>query len=169
MRLRRRWAPPTTARATTSPRWRTTASSEGSLGVEDGYRQTPDAEARLLLVEVFGGGPRLLQRRAELVTQLVESLERLCGASAGDSGPPAVMAQGAVGGMLSVLHTRTIAELSEPLTDLLDDLTELLLVFCAGPPAREARSDCGLRPRLKRRLSIGPPPLSTVRLADWRP
>lgn len=122
------------------------------------------AMARLLLVEAFGGGPRLLERRAALVAQLTESLQRL-----GDSGPLAVMAQGAVGGVLSVLHTRTIDELREPLADLLDDLTELLLVFCAAPPPREARADCGSRPRPKRRLSIAPAPLSTVRLADWRP
>lgn len=81
-------------------RARTRAGLTALLGFLDGDR----AAARLLIVESLVAGPRVLQRRREVIAVLVSVLE--LGRSEGRAklDPPALTAEAIVGGLLSVLH-----------------------------------------------------------------
>jgi AcrR family transcriptional regulator len=72
------------------------------------------ATARLLVVESLAAGPRALQRRQEVLAQILPVIEE--GQVEGKSGleMPALTAEGIVGGVLSVLHGRLIESLSSP-------------------------------------------------------
>ncbi len=80
-----------------------------------GFLDSDRAAARLLIVESLAAGPGALQRRREVISQLVLVLElgRVEGKAKLD--PPALTAEAIVGGLLSVLHGR-LASGQEPET-----------------------------------------------------
>jgi AcrR family transcriptional regulator len=71
-----------------------------------GFLDRDRAAARLLIVESLAAGPGALERRREVVAQLVSVLE--LGRTEGKAklDPPALTAEAIVGGLLSVLHGR---------------------------------------------------------------
>jgi AcrR family transcriptional regulator len=66
------------------------------------------ALARVVLVEALGAGPRVLARRGEVLDQLARVVDR--GRLADSAVPelPDVVAEGVVGAVLAVLHTRAL-------------------------------------------------------------
>jgi AcrR family transcriptional regulator len=67
------------------------------------------AMARLCVVYALGGGKRVLQRRMEAIELLREFVDRGRLEGYGRTEPPEVAAEGVVGAVLAVIHTRLVA------------------------------------------------------------
>ncbi|HXP28687.1 MAG TPA: TetR/AcrR family transcriptional regulator [Solirubrobacteraceae bacterium] len=68
------------------------------------------ALARLILVEALGAGPRVLERRAEILDELAKVVDQGRFATSAGREPPEVVAEGVVGAVFAVLHTRALGE-----------------------------------------------------------
>jgi DNA-binding MarR family transcriptional regulator len=68
------------------------------------------ALARLVLVEALGAGPRVLERRAEILDELAKIVDQGRLATNAGREPPEVVAEGVVGAVFAVLHTRALGE-----------------------------------------------------------
>jgi AcrR family transcriptional regulator len=64
---------------------------------------------RLLVVETLGAGPRALERRRKVLAQIFPVVEEGRTEGRRGDGPPPLTAEGVVGGVLSVLHSRLLA------------------------------------------------------------
>jgi AcrR family transcriptional regulator len=114
------------------------------------------ALARLCLVEALGAGPRVLARRAELLEALAEIVDRGRFVSNAVREPPEVAAEGVVGAVLAVLHTRALEDDAERFACLLGSLMNIVVLPYLGaraasrelsrptPGSRRAPDDSGL-------------------------
>jgi AcrR family transcriptional regulator len=93
------------------------------------------ALARLCLVEALGAGPRVLERRAELLEDLAEVVDRGRFVTSAVREPPAVAAEGVVGAVFAVLHTRALEDAKEPFTGLLGSLMNIIVLPYLGARA----------------------------------
>jgi AcrR family transcriptional regulator len=97
-----------------------------------------DAEpalARLCLVEALGAGPRVLERRAQVLEELAEVVDRGRFVSSAIREPPEVAAEGVVGAVFAVLHTRALEDDSQPFSDLLGSLMNIVVLPYLGARA----------------------------------
>lgn len=106
------------------------------------------ALARLWIVYSLGGGPRVQRRRAEVIAALCEFVDRGRLQNVTRAEPPAVTAEGVVGGVLAILQARLLADDPEPLRELLGQLMSLILLPYLGSTAarRELRRPAGRGP-----------------------
>jgi AcrR family transcriptional regulator/DNA-binding MarR family transcriptional regulator len=70
--------------------------------------------AQLCIVHAAGGGPRVLERRSEVMAELCEVVDRGRVPLSGNRVPGPVVAEGVVGAVLAVLYTRLLARAPEP-------------------------------------------------------
>jgi AcrR family transcriptional regulator len=98
--------------------------------------------ARLCVVEALGAGPRVLERRGQVLERLKEVVDRgrtQAGSRAGRSSvgrePPQVTAEGVIGAVFAVLHARLLARGREPFTELLGPLMSMLVLPYLGARA----------------------------------
>lgn len=91
--------------------------------------------ARVCIVHAIGGGRRVLERRAEVLAQLRDVIDRgrALGVRAGE--PPRVAAEGVLGGVFAVLHTRLLEGSSEPFSELLGPLMSTIVLPYLGSRA----------------------------------
>jgi AcrR family transcriptional regulator len=61
---------------------------------------------RLLVVESLGAGPRALERRQRVLAQLIAAVDAGRKQASKQTGPPPLTAEGIVGGVIAVLHSR---------------------------------------------------------------
>jgi AcrR family transcriptional regulator/DNA-binding MarR family transcriptional regulator len=101
--------------------------------------ESEPALARLCIVDALGAGARVLQRRLEMLEVLREYVDRGRLEGFGRVDPPEVAAEGVVGAVMAVLHTRLLATLPGPppldeggLMDLLGPLMSVILLPYAG-------------------------------------
>lgn len=109
------------------------------------------ALARLCLVEALGAGPRVLERRAEVLEELAKIVDGGRFATSAVREPPEVVAEGVVGAVLAVLHTRALEETgADRFTCLLGSLMNIVVLPYLGSraasrelsrPAPERRRD----------------------------
>jgi AcrR family transcriptional regulator/DNA-binding MarR family transcriptional regulator len=108
----------------------------GCLGGLLGLFDEDPLLARLLVVESLGGGWRALELRSSVLSVLIDAVdEGRSTARAGSSQPARLAAEGAVGGVLSVLHAR-IADgesLTEGESECLTGLTGALMGMLVLP------------------------------------
>jgi AcrR family transcriptional regulator len=112
------------------------------LAVLLGFLDAEPALARLCIVYALGAGGPVLQRRMEAVDVLCEYVDRGRLESSCRTEPPEMAAEGVVGAVLAVIHTRLLAAdrpsdappLSDPppLSDLLGPLMSLILLPYMG-------------------------------------
>jgi AcrR family transcriptional regulator len=99
------------------------------------------ALARVCVVHVIAGGPKVLARREALIARLVAVVDegRLQGGCATDCTP--LTAEGVVGAALAVIHGRLTRAKREPLAGLLGELTGMIVLPYQGVGAarREQR------------------------------
>jgi AcrR family transcriptional regulator len=100
-----------------------------------GLLEAEPALARLWIVYSLGGGPRVQRRRADVIAALCEFVDRGRLESVARAEPPAVTAEGVVGGVLAILQARLLSERPEPLADLLGQLMSLILLPYLGSAA----------------------------------
>jgi AcrR family transcriptional regulator len=64
--------------------------------------------ARVCVIEALGAGGLVLERRAEVLRELIETLETSAPQARGAGDPPLLTAEGVVGGAFSVVHGRLL-------------------------------------------------------------
>lgn len=91
----------------------------------------------LLVVDALKAGPRVLQARAELLSQLSRALQQ-SGASAGSGGAlPPLTGEGVIGAVLGVIHTRLLAKRPGRMVDLLNPLMGVIVLPYLGAGAAQ--------------------------------
>jgi AcrR family transcriptional regulator/DNA-binding MarR family transcriptional regulator len=90
------------------------------------------ALATLCIVYAPGAGPRVLQRRLQALEVLREFVDRGRLEGSGRAEPPEVAAEGAVGAVLAVLHTRLLRNERSGLMELLGPLMSVILLPYMG-------------------------------------
>jgi AcrR family transcriptional regulator/DNA-binding MarR family transcriptional regulator len=93
------------------------------------------ALARLCLVEALGAGPRVLERRAELLEELAEIVDRGRFVTSAVREPPEVSAEGVVGAVFAVLHTRALEGGADRFACLLGSLMNIVVLPYLGARA----------------------------------
>lgn len=107
--------------------------------------------ARLCVVEALGAGSRVLEHRAKVLDELAEVVDRGRMISSASREPPEVTAEGIVGAVFAVLHTRLLEGGGEPLSTLLASLMSMIVLPYMGTraagkelsrpaPARQSRA-----------------------------
>jgi len=91
--------------------------------------------AKVCVVDALGAGPRVLERRATVLEQLAEVIDEGRSVADPDQPPPQVTAEGVVGAVFAVLHTRLLESDSEPLASLLGPLMSMIVLPYLGPAA----------------------------------
>jgi AcrR family transcriptional regulator len=91
--------------------------------------------ARLCVVEALGAGPRVLERRAQVLEELAEVVDRGRFVTSAVREPPEVAAEGVVGAVFAVLHTRLLEDGREPLVELLGSLMNMVVLPYLGARA----------------------------------
>ena len=110
--------------------------------------------ARLAVVEALAAGRRILESRAIVLAELAGAVDRgRSAATAGDGSSP-VTAEGVVGAIFTVLHSRLLERDGEPLTSLVGPLMSMIMLPYLG--AEVARSELE-RPRRAPRPLTGRP------------
>ena len=104
------------------------------------------ATARLCIVESLAAGPKVLARRAVVLRALVQAIDEGRNASGTRGGGtrrkaattlPPLTAEGVVGAVLSVIHTRLSEPGTQPLTGLLGQLMGVVVLPYLGQAAAE--------------------------------
>ena len=118
---------------------------EGESGWRDGIRAAlarvlmfMDEEpglAKLCVVEALAAGEMVLDRRAQALDDLAQVIDQGRLSANATREPPALTAEGIVGGIFAVLHTRLLEEGGQPLTDLLGSLMSMIVLPYLGATA----------------------------------
>ncbi len=117
--------------------------------------------AKLCLVEALGAGERVLDRRTQMLEEIAAVIDRGRGVSSTVREPPEVTAEGVVGAIFAVLHTRILEQGEERLTDLLGALMSMIVLPYLGTRAAGAELS---KPPIERPL--GARPLAVARRTD---
>jgi AcrR family transcriptional regulator/DNA-binding MarR family transcriptional regulator len=108
------------------------------LGALLGFLDGESEMCRLLFVEALGAGPRVLERRAEILGRLERVIDE--GRTGGKSARPPqelppLTAAGIVGATFSVIHGQLVEQPPEPLADLLNALMATIVLPYRGRKA----------------------------------
>ena len=105
------------------------------LGALLGFLDGEPALRRLVFVEALGAGPRVLERRVQVLGVLEGAVDQgRAGVKAGRE-LPALTAEGVVGAAFGVIHTRLLERRPEPLTELLNPLMATIVLPYRGHSA----------------------------------
>jgi AcrR family transcriptional regulator len=113
---------------------------------------------RLLMVESFSGGQATLARRDEVIAQVTEAIDEGRNEPKAAS-PLPLTAEGVVGGVLSVSHSRLLDPAREPLVELLNPLMSMIVLPYLGATAARRELDRPV-PKSQGRSAQGEPLLS---------
>lgn len=102
--------------------------------------------ARLLVVEALGAGPRALEHRREPLERAAAIVDRDGRAAARGGHPPPLVAEGVLGGALSVIHARMAGEGRPELVELLNPLVSMIVLPYLGPAAARAELERPVAP-----------------------
>ncbi len=97
--------------------------------------------AKLCVVEALAAGEKVLERRAQVLDEVAVIVDQGRFLTNTTREPPAVTAEGIVGGVFAVVHTRLLEDGDEPLTDLLGPLMSMIVLPYLG--ARAASRELG--------------------------
>ncbi len=97
-----------------------------------------DAEplmGRLILVETLGAGTVAIRRRRQVLALVVSAIDDGREEAKARHNPPSLTAEGLVGGVLSVLHSRLLEPDDGPLLELVGSLMAMIVLPYLGPAA----------------------------------
>lgn len=114
---------------------------------------------RLAVVETLGGGPKVLERRRELLAGVTSVIDEGRSEARGAATLPALTAEGVVGGVLSVLHARLIDRRAGSLMELAGPLMGMIVLPYLGAAAAQRESARPVQKRRSRRASVSRDPL----------
>jgi AcrR family transcriptional regulator len=118
----------------------------------------------LCVVYAIGGGTELLRRRMQILETLSAAVDRGgLEVPAGKQRPPAVIAEGLVGAVLSLIQNRLLADEQRPLMELFGPLVSIVVLpyLGAGAARRELT-----RPPPRIRLGVASAPLGVGGVAQ---
>jgi AcrR family transcriptional regulator len=133
------------------------AGIRAGLGVLLEFLDGEPALRRLLFVEALGAGPRVLERRVQVLEVLQGAVDRGRAGVKTGRGLPALTAEGVVGAAFGVIHTRLLDGHAGPLVGLLNELMATIVLPYRGHaaaarelsrPTTEPRAALGERERL---------------------
>jgi AcrR family transcriptional regulator/DNA-binding MarR family transcriptional regulator len=138
--------------------WRGRSIARAAYGAESGWRDGIRAAlasvlvfmddepglAKLCVVEALGAGGSVLERRAQLLDELARVIDRGRSRENATGESPDVTAEGVVGGIFAVLHTRIVEDGQQPLFELLGPLMSMIVLPYFG--ARAAAAELNRRP-----------------------
>lgn len=106
---------------------------------------------RLVIVETLGAGHNALERRGNVLVQVIDAIDK--GRSEAKTGlePNRLTAEGVVGGVLSVLHGRLLEGSRASYMDLLNPLMSLIVLPYMGSSAARRELSRAV-PRVERRV-----------------
>ncbi|HEY5045576.1 MAG TPA: TetR/AcrR family transcriptional regulator [Solirubrobacteraceae bacterium] len=118
------------------------AGIRAGLGALLGFLDGEPALRRLVFVEALGAGPRVLERRARVLEDLGSVIDQGRAGMKAGRGLPALTAEGVVGAVFSVIHTRLSqqsgwggASRPAPLLAALNELMAMIVLPYRGPAA----------------------------------
>ncbi len=115
---------------------------------------------RLLVVETLGGGPRILERRRELISQLTRVVDEGRAEGRSTAALPPLTGEGVVGGVLSVLHARLIGGRRRgSLLELLGPLMGMIVLPYLGPAVAQRETTRAAPKRRSRKPATSKDPL----------
>jgi AcrR family transcriptional regulator len=128
------------------------------------------ATGRLVIVESLAAGPKALERRENVLAQIVPFVDRGRSTAKRGEGPPPLTAEGVVGGVLSVLHSRLVsaapaapgASASLGLLELAGPLTSMIVLPYLGQAAARQELQRPVPPRHTPRQAASADPLRDV-------
>jgi AcrR family transcriptional regulator len=91
--------------------------------------------ARLCVVDALGGGPRVLEERAHVLAQLRGVIDLGRGVASAKHEPPGVTAEGVIGAVHAVLHTRLLERSRKPYIELHGSLMSMIVLPYLGARA----------------------------------
>jgi AcrR family transcriptional regulator len=91
--------------------------------------------AKLCVVDAPAAGENVLERRARALDELAKVIDRGRVLSIATREPPTLTAEGVVGAIVAVLHTRLLQEGGQPLTELLGALMSMIVLPYLGAKA----------------------------------
>jgi AcrR family transcriptional regulator len=109
------------------------------------------ALAKLCVVEALGAGERVLRRRAEVVEELAGVIDRGRLVAQGAREPPPVTAEGIVGAVFAVVHTRLLEGRKQPGEHLLGSLMSMIVLPYLGATAASRELSASLESGAVRR------------------
>jgi AcrR family transcriptional regulator/DNA-binding MarR family transcriptional regulator len=110
------------------------------------------ALARLCVVQALAAGPRALGRRGEVLRALTVAVDGGREEVRRGIEPPPLAADGVIGGVLSVIHTRLLEDHEKPLVGLLGELMSMIVLPYQGPAtARRELHKSGPTPSVRPR------------------
>jgi AcrR family transcriptional regulator len=115
----------------------------------------------LVIVDALGAGAEALERRRRVLAQVIDAVDQGGAEARQGDDPPPMAAEGVVGGVLAVLHSRLLEGMSASLLELARPLMSMIVLPYLGAAA--ARKELA-RPIPEH--SIKPPAVSTDPLRD---
>jgi AcrR family transcriptional regulator len=99
------------------------------------------ALGRFVMVDAFGGGNAMLERRTQVIAAAVDAVDMGRALARSQKGLSRMTTEGLVGGVLSIVHTRLLASESASLLPLLGPLMSILVRPYLGAQAAAAELD----------------------------
>lgn len=96
------------------------------------------AVAKVCVVEALGAGPKVLQHRAAALEEAAAAIDRGRSLASNATELPEVTAEGLVGAIFAVLHTRLLESGGEPLINLRGPLMSMIVLPYLGARAANA-------------------------------
>ena len=145
------------------------AQIRAGLGALLGFLDAEPAMGGLLVVNALAADRPVLERRAGAVEALIDAVHRGGERPRGSPGrrPPRIVAEGAVGAILAIVHARQCEPSPKPLVGLRNQLMGMIVLPYRGAEAAE----CELRrraPRPRRRPTPVAPAPDPLRELDMR-
>ncbi len=106
----------------------------GLAALLDFIEEDPDL-ARLCIVDALGGGPAVLAERARVLVALRQVVDAGRDEPEAKAQPPEVTAEGVIGGVLTVLHTRLFERSQQPYMKLHGALMSMIVLPYLGARA----------------------------------
>jgi AcrR family transcriptional regulator len=141
-------------RATATTAWGEGSSWPGrvraALGAMLEFLDQEPGVASLLIVEALGAGPQVLAQRARLIAELADAVDQGRAAASRSHQPPTLTAEGLVGAVLGVIHTRLLESPRVPLTGLRNELVGMILAPYLGAALAARELEYPIAPRTPR-------------------
>jgi AcrR family transcriptional regulator/DNA-binding MarR family transcriptional regulator len=115
--------------------------------------------AGLCVVDTLAGGPDVLGLRVEVIQSLVDFVDRGRAESGARMASSKLVAEGVVGGVLTILHTRLVGRDTRPTTALLNPLMAMIVLPYLGRDAAEEEASRKSPSSRRRTLSAPSNPL----------
>lgn len=101
------------------------------------YLDNDPVSGRLVIVETLGAGPRALERRGHVLAQIVSAVDEGRREAKKGTAPPPLAAEGIVGGVLSLIHSRLLGDDRSSLLGLTGPLMSMIVLPYLGPAAAQ--------------------------------